>query len=177
MPVDAIRKIPVEQTDKPFNRLALRCSLQAELQNNQIKVGSTQTLSIHATRYRKLKRTSDSIDVVEVCGQDDADSGLAAIHGDNSGNDDLILALARRCRNYAIPAGGSATINLNFSWTRRAGDIKGQLHLVVTPVPAGTPIQIATPDVDETGLVDQAFADFFQSLISAIKNRSDGLGW
>jgi hypothetical protein len=42
---------------------------------------------------------------VDVCGHDDAQSGLALLKGDNAAGDDLMQALARRCRNY-LGSGG-----------------------------------------------------------------------
>lgn len=177
MPIDALRKIAIEQTDKPFGRLAFRCAMTAELAGNALKTGVDHTFALHATRYRKLKRQLDNLNIVEVCGHDDGDSGAGAHVGDGQGYDDVTLALARRCRNYVLPQGTSATVALNFSWRRKAGDITGMFQMIVTPTPSGTPIEVLSGDTEATGANDAGFADFFQSLLSAIKSKTDVSGW
>lgn len=175
MPIDALRVIQVEQADKPFNRLAFRVTLNGTLNNNAVQNGST--IAIHATRYRKLRRTIDNADLVEVCGQDDAESGMTATWGDNSGNDDLLQALLRRCRNYFYPVGTSAKIELQWTWRRKQGDITSNFRMEVTPLPNGDPSVLATHDVEEMSATNPTFSDLIRSLLNAIKNRTDGMGW
>lgn len=181
MPIDALRTIPVEQTDKPYGKLVFRFTTSATLEGNALKAGTLHKLSLNATRYRKITRQRDSIKIVDICGHDDAEDGDSGIAGDGKGYDSCILGLARRCRNYLIPAGGSASIELSVAWRRKAGgDITSAMHLQVTPITAGvsgTPLTLITGDTEDLGVADPVFADFFKSLIGQIKNKTDVNGW
>lgn len=171
MALDALRQIAVEQTDKPFGRIALQIALSATLANNALAAGS---LALTATRYRKLKRGADNADIVDVCGHDDAQSGLALVMGDNAAGDDLMQALARRCRNYL--GSGSASVTLQVSWRRKAGDITGLFHMEVT-LAGQAPATVATADTEADAAANPAFADLVNSIFNTIKNRTDALGW
>lgn len=172
MPIDSLVQIAIEASDKPFNRLALRCSMQAVLAGNALASGS---ISLRATRYRKFVR--NTVTVIDCCGHEAGEKGYSGIKGDAAATDDLIQALARRCRNYVLPQGTSADVNLNFAWRRKAGDLTGMLHLDVTPSAGGDTIKVLSSDLEEDRLVDPALDGFLTSIFAAIKNRSDGLGW
>lgn len=172
MPIDSVVQVAIEASDKPFNRLALRCSMQAVLNSNALASGS---ISLHATRYRKFAR--DTLTVIDCCGHDGGEKGYSGIKGDAVATDELIQALARRCRNYVLPQGTSASVSLNFAWRKKQGDLTGMLHLEVIPGAGGDPIKVLSGDLEEDRVANPALDDFLKSIFAAIKNRSDGLGW
>jgi hypothetical protein len=171
MPIDSVTQIPIEANDTPFNRLAIRCSLTATLTGNALTAG---TIALHATRYRKFTR--QTITIIDTCGHERGEMGMTGNRGDSAAVDDLIQAIARRCRNYVAPAGTSAVISLNFAWRRKAGDLTGMIHMEVTPA-GGEKITVAHGDTVDLEAADPVFLDFYRSIFTAIKNRSDALGW
>lgn len=175
MPLISLSAAPVEQVDIPFDRIALRCNLNAVLEEDVLISGDIQ---IQSSKYRKLRKLGSSSVILDVCGQDHAVCGASFRMGDSPDIDQFIQSVAQCCRNYAIPDGGSAAIICNLGWRSNDGDVVGILHLTVTPtVESSTSIVIASGDTDATGSADITFAGFMKDLLSLIKTRTDVLGW
>jgi len=161
MPVLTQAPVPVLDPATAYERLAFRCSLTATLDDGEVDDGS---LSIHATKYRKV---NGAIDVHGV--QQQAEKGASLMWAQNLEDDALIQGMAEIVAVFASKTSGDLT--LNFSWREHACDIVGVVHATLGDW------AYATGDSNTTEAQDPAFAEAFQGVLSALAIWCADRGW
>jgi hypothetical protein len=161
MPVLTQAPVSVIDPATAYERLAFRCSLTATLVDGEVTNG---TLSIHATKYRKV---NGAIDVHGI--QQQAEKGASLAWGQNPDDDALIREMAEIVAVFANITQGD--LSLNVAWREQAGDIVGMVHAAIGDW------TYATGDSNETEATDPAFAEAFQSVLSALAIWCADRGW
>jgi hypothetical protein len=161
MPVLTQAPQPVLDPATAYERLAFRCSLIATLTDGEVTDG---TLSIHATKYRKV---DGLIDIHGI--QQQAEKGASLTWGQSEDDDALIREMAEIVAVFANITQGALTLNV--AWREQSGDIVGMVHAAIGDW------TYATGNSNDSEAQDPAFAEAFQSVLSALAIWCADRGW
>ena len=162
MPVLTQSPVPVLDPATAYERLAFRCSLTATLDDGEVTAG---TLSIHATKYRKV---NGQVDVHGI--QQQAERGASLTWGLGCDEDDMLIRdMAEIVAVFANITQGDLTLNV--AWREQSGDIVGMVHAAMGDW------TYATGNSNDSEAQDPAFAEAFQGVLSALAIWCADRGW
>lgn len=169
MPVNSTIQPQVSNAILPYDRLALRCMLNASIKDDKLVSGGS--LSLHGTRYRKPN--PGEFEVFGLIGSGEVAASINV--GNDVYGDALMLTLATIARANANVT-GDCSITLSFAWRAEGGDLIGMASETVTPT-IGEPVTDMCGNVNERMASDPIFAQHYAGIIQAVSTWVIIQGW